>query len=98
MRALLENPPVGRVRSRLPGRLAARRQGAARMEDDAERGRIGGPMLWGSLSRLGLAVALATVALDQASKLWVIHGLQITPGTSLRIAPFLDFVLVWNKG
>jgi signal peptidase II len=55
-------------------------------------------MLWGPLSCLGLAVALATVALDQAGKLWVIHGLQITPGTSLRIAPFLDFVLVWNKG
>jgi hypothetical protein len=29
-------------------------------------------MLWGRLTRLGLAVGLATAAIDQASKLWLI--------------------------
>jgi signal peptidase II len=55
-------------------------------------------MLWGPLSRLGLAVGIATIAIDQASKLWVIYGLQLASGTSLRLTPFLDLVLVWNKG
>lgn len=34
---------------------------------------------------------------DQATKLWVLHGLRLDEG-SLRLLPFLDLTLVWNRG
>jgi signal peptidase II len=55
-------------------------------------------MLWGRLTGLGLAVALATAAIDQASKLWLIYVFDIGARIPVRITPFLDLVLVWNKG
>jgi signal peptidase II len=55
-------------------------------------------MLWGPLSRLGLAAALATAVLDQATKLWLLYVLDIRARMPLRLTPFLDLVLVWNKG
>ncbi|HEY7299976.1 MAG TPA: signal peptidase II [Xanthobacteraceae bacterium] len=55
-------------------------------------------MLWGPLSRLGLAVALGTAVLDQASKLWLLYVLDIRARMPLRVTPFLDLVLVWNRG
>jgi signal peptidase II len=55
-------------------------------------------MLWGPLSRLGLAAALATAVLDQASKLWLLYVVDIRARMPLRVTPFLDLVLVWNKG
>jgi signal peptidase II len=55
-------------------------------------------MLWGRLTRLGLAAALATAAIDQASKLWLLYVFDIGAKVPVRIAPFLDLVLVWNKG
>jgi signal peptidase II len=55
-------------------------------------------MLWGRCTGLGLAVALATAAIDQASKLWLIYVFDIAARIPVRITPFLDLVLVWNKG
>jgi len=55
-------------------------------------------MIWGPLSRLGLAAALATAVLDQASKLWLLYVLDIRARMPLRVTPFIDLVLVWNKG
>jgi len=55
-------------------------------------------MLWGPLTRLGLAVALATAALDQASKLWLLYVFDLPAKIPVRLTPFLDLVLVWNKG
>jgi signal peptidase II len=55
-------------------------------------------MLWGRLTGLGLAVALATAAIDQATKLWLIYVFDIGARIPVRITPFLDLVLVWNKG
>ena len=55
-------------------------------------------MLWGQLTRLGFAAALATALADQASKLWLLYGLDIRARMPLRLTPFLDLVLVWNKG
>jgi signal peptidase II len=55
-------------------------------------------MVWGHLTRLGLAVGLATAAIDQASKLWLIYVFDIQARIPVRITPFLDLVLVWNKG
>lgn len=48
--------------------------------------------------RLGLIVALVTLALDQASKLYLlfIHGLPAHYPVTL--APWLDLTVVWNRG
>jgi signal peptidase II len=54
--------------------------------------------LWGRWSGLGLAAALATAALDQASKLWLLYVFDLPARVPVRITPFLDLVLVWNKG
>jgi signal peptidase II len=55
-------------------------------------------MLWGRLSGLGLAVALATAAIDQASKLWLLYVFDLPARIPVRITPFLDLVLAWNTG
>ena len=55
-------------------------------------------MFWGPLSRLGLAAALAIALVDQASKLWLLYVVDIGARMPLRLTPFLDLVLVWNKG
>jgi signal peptidase II len=55
-------------------------------------------MLWGSLTRLGFAAALASVAVDQAVKLWLIFGFDLGARGGVALNPFLDFVLIWNPG
>lgn len=54
----------------------------------------------GPFLRLGLAAALASAALDQAVKLWLLFVFGLgTPGHErVRLAPFLDLVLTWNRG
>lgn len=54
--------------------------------------------VWGPLSRLGLIVALVTLVLDQASKLWILHGLNLPVRQQMTVTPFLDLVMVWNRG
>jgi signal peptidase II len=55
-------------------------------------------MWWGQLTGRGFAVALASAAIDQASKLWLLYGLDIAARQPVRLTPFLDLVLVWNTG
>lgn len=55
-------------------------------------------MWWGRLTGLGLTVALATAAIDQASKLWLLYVFDLEARIPVRLTPFLDLVLVWNKG
>jgi signal peptidase II len=55
-------------------------------------------MLWGRFTRLGAAVVLTTAAIDQATKLWLLYVFDIRARTPVRITPFLDLILVWNKG
>jgi signal peptidase II len=55
-------------------------------------------MVWGPLTRLGLAVAAASAVIDQASKLWLIYVFDVGARMPVRLTPFLDLVLVWNKG
>lgn len=52
-----------------------------------------------SLIRLSIAclIALTVIALDQASKTWILYDLM-NPPRAIPILPFLDFVLTWNKG
>lgn len=56
------------------------------------------PARGGRRLRLGLGVALATLLVDQAGKWAVLGPLQLTDGRRLPLAPFADFVLVWNTG
>jgi signal peptidase II len=54
--------------------------------------------MWGPLTRFGLATALAVTIADQASKLWLLYVFDIRSHGPVRLTPFLDLVLVWNKG
>ena len=49
-------------------------------------------------ARAGLIAALATLVLDQASKLWLYFGTDLVMTQPWRLAPFADFVVVWNRG
>jgi signal peptidase II len=56
------------------------------------------PVLEGSLARLGLATAVATALADQAIKLWLLFVFDLAHRGQVRVTPFFDLVLVWNKG
>jgi len=62
-----------------------------------EGGRLAA-LLWGSLTRFGLAVAVVAAAADQAAKLWLLLGLDLGARGSVTLTPFLDLVLTWNPG
>jgi signal peptidase II len=47
---------------------------------------------------IGYAVALAAVLVDQAHKAWMLGPFDIAERGRTAIAPFLDLVLVWNRG
>lgn len=46
----------------------------------------------------GLTVAAVLVAVDQATKLWILNGLKLAVGQSVELLPFLSFTMVWNRG
>ncbi|GEP09682.1 signal peptidase II [Methylobacterium gnaphalii] len=48
--------------------------------------------------RLGLASALVTLVADQVSKLGLYLGTDLVLTQPWRVAPFMDFVVVWNRG
>lgn len=54
--------------------------------------------IWGPWSRLGLGAALATLALDQACKWWMLAVFQIEEQGRIEVTPFLDLVFVKNLG
>jgi signal peptidase II len=54
--------------------------------------------LWGPHSRLGLAVFLTTLVLDQAHKWWMLNVFAIAERGRVEVAPFLDLVFVKNIG
>jgi signal peptidase II len=47
---------------------------------------------------VGLIAAVLTLALDQASKVWLLSVLDIAGRGAIRLTPFFDLVLTWNKG
>jgi signal peptidase II len=55
-------------------------------------------VFWGPLARLGLVTAAVTAVLDQALKLWLLFVFELPTRGVVRVTPFLDLVLVWNKG
>ena len=48
--------------------------------------------------RPGIIAAVAVLALDQASKLWLLFVFDIAQRGAVRLTPFLDLVLAWNVG
>ena len=67
-----------------PGRPALAAPGSL----GARRARIAG----------GLAAALLVLAADQASKQWVLHGLDLPGRGSVAVLPGLSLTMVWNQG
>ncbi|WP_417685522.1 signal peptidase II [Roseibium sp.] len=57
-----------------------------------------GRWVWGPLSGLVCCVALIGLVLDQASKLWLLHGFDLGANGPVDLLPVLDLVLVWNRG
>lgn len=54
--------------------------------------------IWGPYSPLGLAVAVAAWALDQANKWWTLEIYRIEDKGRVAVTPFLDLVYVKNTG
>ena len=48
--------------------------------------------------RPGIIAAVATLAIDQASKLWLLFVFDITRRGAVQVTPFFDLVLAWNIG
>ena len=47
---------------------------------------------------IAYAIAVGTVALDQLSKLWVLHGLDLPARGSIQLLGPLHLTMVWNRG
>lgn len=48
--------------------------------------------------RAGVIAAIATLIIDQASKLWLLNVFDIARRGAVRVTPFFDLVLAWNPG
>jgi signal peptidase II len=48
--------------------------------------------------RPGIIAAIAVLALDQASKFWLLRVFDIGHRGAVKLTPFLDLVLAWNPG
>ena len=47
---------------------------------------------------IAYAIAAVTVALDQASKLWILHGLDLPSKGTVPLPGPVDLTMVWNRG
>jgi signal peptidase II len=48
--------------------------------------------------RPGIIAAVATLLIDQASKLWLLHVFDLGHRGRIRVTPFFDLELAWNIG
>jgi signal peptidase II len=48
--------------------------------------------------RNGIAAALVTLVLDQASKFWLLYIFEIERKGAVSVTPFFDLVIAWNTG
>jgi signal peptidase II len=48
--------------------------------------------------RAGIIASIATLAIDQASKLWLLFVFDIAGRGAVKVTPFFDLVLAWNDG
>jgi signal peptidase II len=49
-------------------------------------------------ARLGALTTIVTLALDQASKLYLLFGYELPLKEPVVLAPFLELIVVWNRG
>lgn len=49
-------------------------------------------------SRTGVAAALVTLVLDQITKLYTLFVYDLPVREPVRLTPFLDLIVVWNRG
>jgi signal peptidase II len=54
--------------------------------------------LWSPWAPFGLAIAAAVCVSDQAVKFWLYYIYDLGARGQVRILPFLDLVLTWNRG
>jgi len=47
---------------------------------------------------LGLLAALVVLAADQASKAWILYGLDLPTFGRVELLPVLNLTMVWNRG
>jgi len=47
---------------------------------------------------LAVAVAMLTLVVDQASKLWLLRGFDLARRQPFEVTPGFDLVLAWNRG
>ena len=69
------------------------------MVEDVERS--GAPPRGLRITALGwaaYALAVVVAALDQASKYWVLHVLDLPDRPPLHVLPFFQLTMVWNQG
>ena len=50
------------------------------------------------LGWMAYVLAIAVVALDQASKFWILHVLKLPDLAPVRVLPFFQLNMVWNEG
>jgi len=48
--------------------------------------------------RLGLSLSLAVLALDQATKWWVLEVIRLPEVGQVSVLPFMNLTMVWNRG
>jgi signal peptidase II len=48
--------------------------------------------------RAGIVAALVALAVDQASKLWLLYVFELGRRGAVRVTPFFDLLLAWNVG
>ncbi len=52
----------------------------------------------GRIRRLGVGMALLALVVDQASKLWLLRIFDLPGRQQVRLMPWLDLVMAWNRG
>ncbi len=50
------------------------------------------------MTRLGLLTGFVVLVLDQASKAWILYGLDLPRVGSVPLLPVLSLTMVWNQG
>jgi signal peptidase II len=65
---------------------------------DAAQDNLSRSFAWGPLSGFGLAIAVLACAIDQASKFWLLYGLDLPARSHVALTPFIELVLTWNTG
>src|SRR4030081_1797170 len=48
--------------------------------------------------RAGVIAGIATLVIDQATKLWLLFVFDIARRGAVKVTPFFDLVLAWNVG